>query len=491
MALALKVCCCCWLSAAAHACTHSPATHPRQAHPDKQPAGQSDAQAAAAVARFHAIAKAWETLRDDAIRAAYDAQLSSACPLRLSCVSVCWCTDLHSTPAGICAGLERFGPVQDTVDLDDMHYDEGFAHVACGEREQTGGGVGIGVGVGVGRRALGSTSSAAYSVGLHATQQQQQQQQQKQKPAADEQAPAGATESTHFGFKTVAKEAKETLAHRRLPARRPSRPVAVHTARSPAGPRTQTDTHTSTSRTGVQEVAGKYDVMNDFMSAGVHRLWKDHYIRTLGPTASTRLLDVAGGTGDIAFRFLDHIRQANGGGSDAAALGSAHVTVVDINPAMLAVGRERAIKLGYPADSPHIDFQEGNAEHLDHIPDASVDAYTIAFGIRNCTNVDRVVREAYRVLKPGGRFMVLEFSSVNNPLIRSVYDLYSFQVIPKLGELVANDRASYEYLVESIRKFPPQPEFAAMIRDAGFTVVGQGWEDLTFGVAAIHSGFKL
>ncbi|KAL2916422.1 hypothetical protein HK105_204178 [Polyrhizophydium stewartii] len=269
-------------------------------------------------------------------------------------------------------------------------------------------------------------------------------------PGSGSGSPGSTDETTHFGFRTVRKDDKETLVGEVF-----------------------------------RNVADKYDVMNDFMSGGIHRLWKDHFISSIAPSPTTQLLDVAGGTGDIAFRFLDYIKSRHGG------LGSANVKVVDINPAMLQVGRERALKMGYPADSPHISFHEGNAEHLVDIPDASVDAYTIAFGIRNCTNVDQVVREAYRVLKPGGRFTCLEFSSVHNPLIRGVYDLYSFQVIPVLGQLVANDRASYEYLVESIRKFPPQIEFARMIQDAGFTVVGQGWEDLTFGVAAIHSGFKV
>ncbi|KAJ3024703.1 UNVERIFIED_CONTAM: 2-hexaprenyl-6-methoxy-1,4-benzoquinone methyltransferase [Siphonaria sp. JEL0065] len=188
--------------------------------------------------------------------------------------------------------------------------------------------------------------------------------------------------------------------------------------------------------------------------------------------------------GDIAFRFLDHVRKTHGINNEAS------VTVVDINPAMLEVGKQRSKALGY-TDTGKIDFQEGNAENLVNIPDASVDAYTIAFGIRNCTHVDRVVAEAYRVLKPGGRFTVLEFGQVENPLVKGIYDVYSFQVIPKLGQVVAGDAESYQYLVESIRKFPPQPKFAAMIKDAGFTLVGQGWEDLTFGVAAIHSGFKL
>ncbi|KAG0198134.1 2-hexaprenyl-6-methoxy-1,4-benzoquinone methyltransferase [Mortierella sp. GBA30] len=230
-------------------------------------------------------------------------------------------------------------------------------------------------------------------------------------------------------------------------------------------------------------VATKYDIMNDVMSGGVHRLWKDHFIRTLAPTPGTKLLDVAGGTGDIAMRFLDYCKETHGDNS-------AQVTVFDINPNMLQVGQERFAKTPYHNTS-QASFMEGNAENLEHIPDNSMDAYTIAFGIRNCTHVDRVLKEAYRVLKPGGRFMCLEFSKVENPVISKVYDVFSFDVIPTMGQIVANDRDSYQYLVESIRKFPPQKEFAKMIKDAGFTVMGQGYEDLTFGVAAIHSGFKL
>ncbi|KAF9952309.1 2-hexaprenyl-6-methoxy-1,4-benzoquinone methyltransferase [Mortierella alpina] len=230
-------------------------------------------------------------------------------------------------------------------------------------------------------------------------------------------------------------------------------------------------------------VATNYDIMNDVMSGGVHRLWKDHFIRTLAPTPGTKLLDVAGGTGDIAMRFLDYCKETHGDNS-------AQVTVFDINPNMLQVGQERFAKTPYHNTS-QVSFMEGNAENLEHIPDNSMDAYTIAFGIRNCTHVDRVLKEAHRVLKPGGRFMCLEFSKVENPVIAKAYDVFSFDVIPTMGQLIANDRDSYQYLVESIRKFPPQKEFAKMIKDAGFTVMGQGYEDLTFGVAAIHSGFKL
>ncbi|KAI9099769.1 ubiquinone/menaquinone biosynthesis methyltransferase ubiE [Phlyctochytrium arcticum] len=279
--------------------------------------------------------------------------------------------------------------------------------------------------------------------------------------------------TTHFGFQTVREAEKETLVGKVF-----------------------------------GNVASSYDLMNDVMSGGVHRLWKDHFVRTLAPGPNTRILDVAGGTGDIAFRLLDYVK-ANHPNHNA------HVTVVDINPAMLENGMKRAPSFGHhilgpapplpsssdpsanPIDSlsakpvPHLSFQVGNAENLHNIPDESVDAFTIAFGIRNCTHVDRVLKEAHRVLKKGGRFMCLEFGNVENPIVARFYDVYSFQLIPKMGELVANDRESYQYLVESIRKFPAQPVFAQMIRDAGFTVVGQGWEDLTFGVAAIHSGFKL
>ncbi|KAI8919394.1 ubiquinone/menaquinone biosynthesis methyltransferase ubiE [Powellomyces hirtus] len=255
--------------------------------------------------------------------------------------------------------------------------------------------------------------------------------------------------TTHFGFRTVPEEAKESLVKQVFGA-----------------------------------VAPSYDLMNDVMSAGVHRLWKDHYIRTLAPGPDTTLLDVAGGTGDIAFRFLDYVKSQHG------SMGGAKVTVVDINPAMLEVGKKRAVQLGH-SDPERLSFMEGNAENLSQIADASVDAYTIAFGIRNCTHVDRVLAEAYRVLKPGGRLAVLEFSSVNNPLLAPLYEFYSFNVIPAMGDLVAGDRASYAYLVESIRKFPTQQAFRDMIVDAGFKVEGAGWEDLTFGVAAIHSGFKI
>ncbi|ORZ29516.1 UbiE/COQ5 methyltransferase [Catenaria anguillulae PL171] len=232
-------------------------------------------------------------------------------------------------------------------------------------------------------------------------------------------------------------------------------------------------------------VADSYDLMNDAMSLGIHRCWKNLYIDRLAPTQETRLLDVAGGTGDIAMRFLNYVKEHNGG-----QLGNAHVTVLDINPDMLRVGQERFKKMGY-ADDQHVTFIEGNAEVLEGIPDNSLDAYTIAFGIRNCTHIDRVIAQAHRVLKRGGRFMVLEFGKVNNPLLAAAYDSYSFRMIPHLGQILANDRESYQYLVESIRKFPTQDEFASMMKAQGFQVIGKGYEDLTFGVATIWSGWKL
>ncbi|KAI8809963.1 UbiE/COQ5 methyltransferase [Cladochytrium replicatum] len=254
---------------------------------------------------------------------------------------------------------------------------------------------------------------------------------------------------THFGFKTVPEDEKQNLVGKVF-----------------------------------SSVAKNYDIMNDLMSGGVHRLWKDHYVSKLAPGPDTLLLDVAGGTGDIAFRFLNHCRKVHGPSN------TAKVTVVDINPDMLAVGKSRAAARGF-RDS-QITFLEGDAQLLVDIPDASIDAFTIAFGIRNCTRIRDVIAQAHRVLKPGGRFAVLEFCpGPSNPVLAQLYDVYSFNVIPAIGTYVAQDRESYEYLVESIRKFPRPDEFAQWIRDGGFTVVGKGYEELTFGVAAVHSGFKL
>ncbi|KAG2175074.1 hypothetical protein INT44_007552 [Umbelopsis vinacea] len=290
-----------------------------------------------------------------------------------------------------------------------------------------------------------------------------------------------------------------TPARRALLSSRNMRSIATYTTHSNATPDASNSTTAQKTHFGFRDVlesekeqlvgkvfsnvAEKYDVMNDAMSGGVHRLWKDHFIRSMAPGPGTTLLDVAGGTGDIAMRFLDYCKNIH---NDS----SATVKLVDINPQMLKVGEQRFQSTPY-ANTNQVSFLVQNAEHLDDIPDESVDVYTIAFGIRNCTHVDRVVKEAYRVLKPGGRFMCLEFSQVENPVISKIYDFYSFDVIPALGQMIANDRESYKYLVESIRQFPPQPAFAKIIRDAGFSTVGKGWEDLTFGVAAIHSGFKL
>lgn len=244
-------------------------------------------------------------------------------------------------------------------------------------------------------------------------------------------------------------------------------------------------------------VASSYDSMNDFMSLGIHRLWKDHFVRNLNPgrnplasagshnndnAGGMNILDIAGGTGDIAFRMLDHASHVN---HDALT----RVTVADINPDMLAEGKKRSLQTPY-ARSPRLDFLEANAEKLDMIPSNSVDLYTVAFGIRNFTHKDVALREAFRVLKPGGVFACLEFSKVQNPLFDAVYQRWSFGAIPLIGQLVAGDRDSYQYLVESIARFPSQEEFSGMIRDAGFLVPGKGYEDLTNGIAAIHKGVK-
>jgi demethylmenaquinone methyltransferase/2-methoxy-6-polyprenyl-1,4-benzoquinol methylase len=220
-------------------------------------------------------------------------------------------------------------------------------------------------------------------------------------------------------------------------------------------------------------VARRYDVMNDLMSMGVHRLWKDALIDWLAPAPGMKLLDVAGGTGDIAFRFLERL---------GAKPGSA--VVCDINPEMLAVGRERARERKH---AERVTFSCGDAEKLP-MPDASFDAYTIAFGIRNVTHIDKALAEAHRVLKPGGHFLCLEFSKVNDTLLSNLYDLWSFNVIPVIGQAVTNDRASYQYLVESIRRFPPQKDFADLIAAAGFKQTK--WRDMTGGIVAMHSGWK-
>jgi len=218
-------------------------------------------------------------------------------------------------------------------------------------------------------------------------------------------------------------------------------------------------------------VAPRYDLMNDLMSLGVHRLWKAALIDMLAPRPGMRLIDVGGGTGDIAFRFL-----ARGGGS---------VEVVDINGEMLDVGRDRAIDRGILKG---IAWTEGDAEKLP-FPDAGFDAYTTAFCIRNVTHIDKALAEARRVLKPGGRFLCLEFSRVLLPPLEKLYDTYSFSVLPWLGGLVADDADSYRYLAESIRRFPDQERFARMIAAAGLDNVSV--RNLSGGIAAIHSAWRI
>jgi demethylmenaquinone methyltransferase/2-methoxy-6-polyprenyl-1,4-benzoquinol methylase len=248
-------------------------------------------------------------------------------------------------------------------------------------------------------------------------------------------------QSTHFGFRTVPLDDKQGLVDE-----------VFH------------------------KVARRYDLMNDLMSGGLHRLWKDILVTAVNPPKGDQpfsLIDVAGGTGDIAFRVI----AAGGPGT--------RVTVCDINTEMLAVGRERAFERGL---DDVVAFAEGNAEALP-FPDKSFDAYTIAFGIRNVPRIDVALAEAFRVLKPGGRFLCLEFSSVDVPGLDRLYDLYSFNVIPEIGRAVVGDAESYRYLVESIRKFPKPQAFAEMMRAAGFRRAT--FSTLTGGIVALHSGWRL
>ncbi|BGP48281.1 2-hexaprenyl-6-methoxy-1,4-benzoquinone methyltransferase [Rhodotorula kratochvilovae] len=255
--------------------------------------------------------------------------------------------------------------------------------------------------------------------------------------------------TTHFGFRDVPEQLKESLV-----------------------------------RGVFSSVASSYDVMNDAMSLGIHRLWKDHYVSKLDPHGGLKCLDVAGGTGDIAMRILDHARTKYGDRELSVAM-------LDINPEMLEEGKKRFAQTMYHA-TPQISFHVGNAEQLTEFADNSLDLYTISFGIRNCTHVDRVLKEAHRVLKPGGVFSCLEFSHVENPVLAKAYDFWSFNVLPPMGHVLAGDRDSYQYLAESIRKFYPPQVFAQMIRDAGFAVApDEPWEPLTFNVAAIHTGVKV
>lgn len=225
-------------------------------------------------------------------------------------------------------------------------------------------------------------------------------------------------------------------------------------------------------------VARRYDLMNDLMSGGIHRLWKRALIDWLHPRPGQHLIDVAGGTGDIAFRFLERT-QAYGGDTPA------RVSVIDLTPAMLAIGRDRAIDRGILSG---IDWVAGDAERLP-VADMTADCYTIAFGLRNVTHIERALAEARRVLKPGGRFLCLEFSRVVVPLLDQLYDAYSFRVLPVLGAVVAGDRDSYQYLVESIRRFPGQDELAGLMTAAGFGVVN--YRNLSGGIAALHSGWRI
>jgi demethylmenaquinone methyltransferase/2-methoxy-6-polyprenyl-1,4-benzoquinol methylase len=243
--------------------------------------------------------------------------------------------------------------------------------------------------------------------------------------------------TTHFGFQTVDEDQKAGMVH------------GVFT-----------------------RVANRYDIMNDLMSAGVHRLWKDAMMDWLAPRSGQALLDVAGGTGDIAFRFL-------------ARAPGATATVLDMTESMLVEGQKRAEAERL---SDRLTWVAGDAMALP-FPSASFDVYTISFGIRNVTRIPDALSEAYRVLRPGGRLMVLEFSQLPNPAMQWAYDRYSFNVIPVMGQIVAGDRDSYQYLVESIRRFPDQETFAGMIRAAGFEQVR--YRNLTMGVAALHSGWKI
>lgn len=266
-------------------------------------------------------------------------------------------------------------------------------------------------------------------------------------------------ETTHFGFKQVPKDLKQKLVGNVF-----------------------------------SSVASKYDLMNDVMSMGVHRYWKCQFINKLDPglrpgrfNDPLKFIDVAGGTGDIAFGILDHAKKSH---MDTLS----EMTIVDINQDMLNEGKKRFLDTKLATEDnglKRVKFLQQNGETLDKIESNSMDMYTIAFGIRNFTNIQAGLNTAYRILKPGGIFACLEFSKVNNDILNSLYTAYNFNVLPVMGELVANDRASYQYLVESIRKFPPQEEFSNMIRKAGFYIPEPGYENLTFGVVAMHIGIKI
>jgi demethylmenaquinone methyltransferase/2-methoxy-6-polyprenyl-1,4-benzoquinol methylase len=231
------------------------------------------------------------------------------------------------------------------------------------------------------------------------------------------------------------------------------------------------DAKASRVREVFDSVAPKYDIMNDLMSLGIHRLWKHDFLSALDPRPQYRLLDLAAGTGDITFGWLKR-----GGGP---------VVMSDINETMLGVGEERAAAKGYLAD---IEFLPADAETLP-LPSGSFDRVSMAFGLRNCTNKDQVIREAYRLLKPGGRFFVLEFSQLQIAALEGLYDAWSFKALPRLGQLIANDSESYQYLAESIRMFPNQESLKGMFEGAGFERVS--YRNLSGGIAAIHAGWRL
>ena len=227
-----------------------------------------------------------------------------------------------------------------------------------------------------------------------------------------------------------------------------------------------------------ESVAGRYDLMNDLMSGGIHRLWRAAMIDWLRPRGGQQFIDVAGGTGDIAFRTMNRL-------GPAGITAGSRITVCDLTPAMLAVGRDRAIDRGALAG---IDWVNGDAEHLP-FAERSFDAYTVAFGLRNLTHLDQALSEAHRVLKPGGRLLCLEFSHVVLPILDQIYDLYSFHVLPILGQIVAQDRPAYQYLVESIRRFPKQGELSRQVAAAGFEQVT--FRNLSGGIAALHSAWRI
>jgi ubiquinone/menaquinone biosynthesis methyltransferase len=235
-------------------------------------------------------------------------------------------------------------------------------------------------------------------------------------------------------------------------------------------------------------VADKYDLMNDVLSLGAHRLWKRSFVERADPQLGCQYLDVAGGTGDIAFRIADAL-QSKALHSPRPLATPSLITVLDINSSMLKVGQDRA-KERYPALPPSVQlrFVEGDAQKLP-LDDHSIDLYTIAFGIRNVTDIPMALREAHRVLRPGGRFLCLEFSKVTNPLLRPFYHLYNHNLLPVVGHVVASDWDSYQYLAESIERFPSQEDFKTMLQDAGFQHVT--YTNYTEGIVAVHDGWKL